>query len=426
MPLEMERVASVVLGGGRGTRLFPLTMTRSKPAIGFGGRYRLIDVPISNSINSGIRMIFVITQFFASSLHHYLFRTYQLDHFSSGFLEVLGAEQRPTENVWFEGTADAVRQNKRYLLEAPADYFLILSGDQLYTLDFRRMVALARETKADLVLGCLPVAAPEAQRMGLLKIDDKQQIIGFEEKPPAERLPQWAVEPELWQRQGMKVDPARCYLGSMGIYLFRREALFALLEMDKREDFGRHLIPTQLQRGKSVAFCYDGYWEDIGTIASFYEANLSLTDPIPPFRGYEQPSYTIFARPNHLPGAKIHSGDIRRSIICEGCSIDAATIERSILGVRSVVRQGTTIQDSIVMGHDTYHSSNGLGEPIALDIGRDCLLRKAIIDSNAQIGNRVQLINRQGLTTHDSDLLYVRDGIIVVPQGAVLPDGFVF
>jgi glucose-1-phosphate adenylyltransferase len=404
MTPEMDRVASVILGGGRGTRLFPLTSTRSKPAIGFGGRYRLIDVPLSNSINSGIRMMFVITQFFSSSLHHYLFRTYQLDHFSQGFLEVLGAEQRPAQNVWFEGTADAVRQNKRYLIEAPADYFLILSGDQLYTLDFRQMVAMARDTNADLVVASLPVEAAEAQRMGLMKTDTSQRITEFEEKPSLDRLPKW------------EIGSSGRYLGSMGIYLFKREALFSLLDLDPGADFGKQLIPTQLQRGNSFAYRYDGYWEDIGTISTFHAANLALTDPEPLFRGYDQPSTTIYARPNHLPGAKIHAGQLQRSILCEGCSIDAARIERSIIGIRSIIQRNSTIEESILMGNDSYGPA----------IGPDCHIRRAIIDSNAHLGAHVQLLNKNNLTTYDSDSLYVRDGIIIVPQGATLPDNFQF
>jgi glucose-1-phosphate adenylyltransferase len=331
MIAKMDRVATVILGGGRGSRLFPLTLTRSKPAIGFGGRYRLIDIPISNSINSGIRMMFIITQFFASSLHHYLSQTYRMDHFSHGFLEVLSAEQRPTGDIWFEGTADAVRHNRHYLAEAAADYFLILSGDQLYTMDFRRMVALARTTNADMVLACQPVEAAEAQRMGLLSIDEQQRITGFEEKPPEHHLPEWETDPEVWRRQGLQVAPTRRYLGSMGIYLFRRDALFALLEKDPRSDFGRHLIPTQLEKGNSVAFCAEGYWEDIGTIGSYHAANLALTDSTPSFEGYEQVHNIIYARPHHLPGAKIRAGQVCGAIAKGAPSMLSASTARFLV-----------------------------------------------------------------------------------------------
>ncbi|MCE5319208.1 MAG: glucose-1-phosphate adenylyltransferase, partial [Parachlamydia sp.] len=281
--VDMSRVAAIILGGGQGTRLYPLTQSRCKPAISFGGRYRLIDVPISNSINSGCHKLFIITQFLSSSLHQHIFNTYRHDIFSSGFLELLPAEEKPSQKEWFQGTADAVRQNLDYFIETPVDYFLILSGDQLYNMDYQEMIRFARATDADVVVASLPINSSDAKRMGVLKIDTSSRITEFVEKPQEESILQKMRQPV----DGM-TTPEKPFLGSMGIYVFKREALIQFLETDARADFGKHLIPSAVSQGRAAAYIYQGYWEDIGTIGSFYEANMALTKTEPDFNIYDE------------------------------------------------------------------------------------------------------------------------------------------
>lgn len=415
-PFDMSRVAAIILGGGQGTRLFPLTMTRCKPAISFGGRYRLIDIPMSNAINSGCLKIFIVTQFLSASLHQHIFNTYRLGSFSSGFIEVLPAEQKPQNKSWFQGPADAVRQNLDYFCETSVDYFIVLSGDQLYNFDFRKMLEFARKTNADLTIAALPVNETEAQRMGVMKLDSNSFITDFIEKP---------TQPEDLARMQNGKDPKHPYLGSMGIYLFKREALFKLLASDLREDFGKHLIPTQVMLGKTAAYVYHGYWEDIGTIESFYRANLALTKPHPRFHLYDEKN-PIFTCYHNLPGPKINHTHLKNAIICEGSIVEADEISHSVLGMRSIVKKGTVIRDSYIMGNDYYtppHRADNF--PKELEIGENCFIQKAIIDKHAYIGKNVQLINKNKLDHYNSDDVYIRDGIIIVTRGATLPDGYI-
>lgn len=422
----MGRVAAIILSGGEGSRLFPLTLSRCKPAISFGGRYKLIDVPISNSINSGCHKIFVLTQFLSSSLHQHIFKAYRNDIFNSGFLELLSAEQKPSKGGWFKGTADAVRQNIEYLLELPVDYFLILSGDQLYSMDYRELVQEALDNDADLIVAALPVRKEESSRMGIIKINESKKIVDFVEKPK---------DPEMLQRMKMhhdiktelKYHSDDCnYLGSMGIYLFKRDILFKLLLEDLREDFGKHLLPTMVEKGKTFAYLFDGYWEDIGTIESFYQANIALTRPDSPFDCYNEvrPIYTSHY---HLAGPKIHNSLINQSIICEGCIVEADEIRNSILGPRSVVGKGSIVTDSYIMGNDYYErpiETESL--PERLHIGENCIIKKAIIDKNSFIGDNVRLINKNNVKNYDGDNFYVRDGIIIIPRGSTIHDKFIF
>jgi len=423
--VDMGRVAAVILGGGQGTRLFPLTATRCKPAISFGGRYRLIDVPISNCIHSNCRKIFVITQFLSSSLHQHIFQTYRFDSFCSGFIEVIPAEQKPTAYDWFQGTADAVRQNVNYFLDTPADYFLILSGDQLYNMDFHEMVLFAQQSDADLVIATLPVTMSEAKRMGILQVDKKGAIVTFCEKPQSnEQLSSLRTATAVLEERLCSVDSSRQWLGSMGIYLFKRSALFQLLQDDLREDFGKHLIPTKVQQGSACAYIYNGYWEDIGTIESFYHANMALTSDDPPFRCHSE-MRPIFSRQQHLPDAKFIQTFLSQAIVCEGSIIDGCEISNSIVGPRSIIGKGTLIRSSYVMGNDFYApptSSSNL--PESFFIGSNCLISKAVIDKHVHIGNAVRLTNEQQLQHYDSPHVYIRDGIIIVPRGASLPDKF--
>lgn len=423
--VDMSRVASIILGGGQGSRLFPLTISRCKPAICFGGRYRLVDVPVSNSLNAGCHKIFILTQFLSSSLHQHIIRTYHFDAFSPGFIELISAEQKPDKSAWFKGTADAVRQSLDYFVETPADYFLILSGDQLYSMDFRKMVRFAQETEADVVVAAQPVGEKDAKRMGLLKIDKDNLITDFCEKPQEQHLlDQMRVSEESFRTANLPPNPETPYIGSMGIYLFKREALINLLQDDPRDDFGKHLIPTKVEQGSCAAFLYDGYWEDIGTVASFHEANIALTRPVPRFNCYDEAN-PIFTSHYNLPGPKIRDAHIKQSIICEGSFIEGQEISSSILGPRSVVRPGTIIRNSYIMGNDFYkppiHSKK---LPSTLEIGEDCLLENVILDKYVRLGKGVQLTNKQGLTDFDGENIFIRDGIIVVPRGADLPNGF--
>lgn len=423
---DMSRVSAVILSGGEGSRLFPLTLSRCKPAISFGGRYKLIDVPISNSINSSCHKIFIITQFLSSSLHQHIFKAYRNDIFNAGFLELLSAEQKPSKSSWYKGTADAVRQNIDYLLELPVDYFLILSGDQLYSMDYREMVQTALETNADLVVAALPIKKGDCGRMGVLKINDERKIVDFVEKPKdAEVLQGMQIDAEV--KKDFKFHSAECnYLGSMGIYLFKREVLFKLLLEDLREDFGKHLLPTMVQKGKTYAYLFDGYWEDIGTIESFYHANIALTQPNPPFSCYSE-TRPIYTSNYHLAGPKISNCLINQSIICEGSILDADEVKNSILGPRSVVRQGSVISESYIMGNDYYDrpiETESL--PERMHIGKNCIIKKAIIDKNVCIGDNVRLINKNHVTHYDGNNFFVRDGIIIVPRGSIIPDQFIF
>lgn len=424
--VDARHVACLILGGGEGSRLHPLTLSRSKPAMNFGGSYRLIDIPISNAIHSNCYRIFVLTQFLSSSLHHHLFQTYMQGGFTSHPIEILTAEQKPFQKSWYQGTADAVRQNLDYLLESPVDYFLILSGDQLYNIDFQELFSFAGETNADVIVAALPVDDSEAHRMGILKINEDNFITDFCEKPQELSLLETLRSASL-PCDSVSKKTHKTLLGSMGIYLFKRKALIDLLQSDLRADFGKHLIPTQLKKENSIAaYIYDGYWEDIGTISSFYEANIALTKATPIFQLYH-PTRPIFFSKNNLPPAKIGRTQINQSILCEGSQIEAKQISNSILGPRSVVLSGSVISDSYLMGNDYYHSTMREHHRLPLEprIGKNCHLKKVIIDKNVFIGDDVQLINKNNHKACDMEHLYIRDGIIVVPRGAIIPNGFI-
>lgn len=416
MPKEPIQVATVILAGGQGSRLQPLTLYHAKPAMSYGGRYRLIDIPISNSINSDFRQIFVIAQYLSDELQHHLQQTYQFDRFNPGSIDLLTPqEDGKGEKQWFQGTADAVRKTLPTLLRSSADYFLILSGDQLYNINFQEMIAFAQERKADLTIASIPVKKTEAKRMGLSKIATSGKILEFVEKPVDERV-----------LEHFSLESGGEYLGSMGIYVFKREALIALLEQDQRPDFGFHLIDTAVKNGNTYAFIYKGYWEDIGTIASYYEANLILTQPRKGLDTYDERN-PIYTRPTYLPGPKIQSTTIIQSILCEGSVIEAAEISHSIIGLRSHIREGTVIRDTVMMGNHLYMSPHHAGSPVKTDfwVGKNCHIEKAIIDEHVQIGNGVQLTNGQKLSTYDGDGIFIRDGIIIVTAGAKIPDGFI-
>jgi glucose-1-phosphate adenylyltransferase len=428
MPKSPIQVATIVLAGGQGTRLHPLTEHHSKPAVSYGGRYRLIDIPISNSINSDFRQIFVIAQYLSAELQHHVSQTYQFDHFNPGSVDVL----TPQENEdgvrqWFTGTADAVRKNLPTILKSTAEYFLILSGDQLYNINFQSMVAFAQKNDADLTIATLPVFKKDAKRMGLLQIAGDGNITDFVEKPQDDAvIDRFQIPKNLCEEWNVKDHNKPCYLGSMGIYVFKRQTLIDLLTQDPRDDFGFHLIQTAVSKGKTFSFLYHGYWEDIGTVASYYEANLMLTDSKQGLNTYDETN-PIYTRSTYLPGPRIESTHITKSIICEGSIIEAKEITHCVIGLRSRIRTGSIIRDTVMMGNHLYMPPIIAGKEQLDDygIGENCLIEKAIIDEHVRIGNNVKLINEKKLDRYDGQGIFIRDGIIIVTAGAVLPDGFV-
>ncbi len=429
MARKHSSVATIILAGGQGTRLYPLTLHHSKPAIAIGGRYRLIDIPISNSINSDFRQIFVIAQYLSGELQHHISQTYHFDMYHPGSVDVLtpGINIKG-EQESFHGTADAVRKNLPTILKSSADYFLILSGDQLYNMNFQKMVLFAQKRGADLTIASIPVIARDAKRMGLLKIDANARVIDFVEKPSSQKvLDHFQLPKTFFKKWDLSRPKKPSYLGSMGIYVFRREALISLLRQDHREDFGYHLIKTAVEKKKTSAYIYCGYWEDIGTIASYYEANLSLTQSGEGLNTYDE-NHPIYTRPTFLPGPKIKQTKILSSIICEGCIIEAEEITRSVIGMRSHIKKGTIIRDSVLMGNHFYMPPLHEDKPVVQDhwIGEYCRIEKAIIDEHVQIGNRVKLINKKKRQHFDAPPIYVRDGIIIVTAGAKLPNNFEF
>lgn len=395
------QIATIILAGGQGTRLSPLTLHHAKPAVSYGGRYRLIDIPISNAINSGYKEIFLIAQYQAAELQHHVATSYRFDPFHSGFIDVITPEKE-----WFQGTADAIRKSLPTLLKTAASHFLILSGDHLYNFNFSSFVDFAIEKRADLAIASLPVLEQEARRFGLLNIDPSQKILEFAEKPEDPR-------PFLLRNQ-----PDH-YLASMGIYLFKREALIDLLEQDKREDFGRHLIGTLIAKQTSYAYLYQGYWEDIGTVASYYQANINLTKSAKGLNTYDEAN-PIYTHPIFLPGPKVIDTRVSHSILCEGSYIEAAEISGSIIGLRSRIGRSTTIRDSVLMGNSLYLAPNHPHQ-----IGKNCLIERAIIDEHVHIGDNVKLVNSKNLCHYDGDGVYIRDGIVIVTARANIPDNFV-
>ncbi len=424
----MEDVTAVILGGGRGTRLYPLTRNRSKPAVPLAGNYRLIDVPVSNCINSRLDRIYVLTQFNSASLNQHISRTYRFDNFSEGFVEILAAEQTLTSSDWFQGTADAVRQVLPHLRDYGSRDVLILSGDHLYKMDYRGFVRHHRSSDTDISIAVCPVTPSKAPGLGILRADRRGRITQFREKPKGKALREMRTDTRAL---GLRATEARHrpYLGSMGIYLFKFDVLTEALERDRRIiDFAKELIPEALDRLRVGAFLHDGYWEDIGTIKAFYKAHIDLLAPVPKFNIFdtETPLYT---HPRFLPGSKVNEGKIERSILNAGCIVDRATIRSSIIGIRSRIGVGALIERSLVIGADYFDSGkrDAKGVP-PLGIGPGSVIRKAIIDTNVRIGRKVVLENAGRLRNYDDpdERIFVRDGIIVVPKGTVLEDGFRF
>lgn len=421
-----KEILAVILGGGAGTRLYPLTASRSKPAVPIAGKYRLVDIPISNCLNSNIARMFVLTQFNSASLNRHIKNTYHFSAFSSAFVDILAAEQTPDNPTWFQGTADAVRQSLRHIEPFSSDYVLILSGDQLYQMDFREMINNHIEKKADISIATIPVGDREAPEFGILKKTDDGLISSFVEKPKKEVLSQWVSDTGAeMQRQG------RNYLASMGIYIFNRQLLTDLLldECKEATDFGKEIIPQSISKYKVASYQYEGYWTDIGNIYSFFEANLGLTQEIPDFNLFDN-NKAIYTRARMLPPAKISGTTLEKTIIAEGCIINASRVENSVIGIRTRVGSGTTIVSSYVMGSDYFETLEEMkhnaerGVP-KLGIGDRCYIRNAILDKNCRIGDDVRINGGHHLENTDHSLYTVKDGIVVVKKGAVIPNGFV-
>ena len=421
-----KQVVAVILGGGAGSRLYPLTATRSKPAVPIAGKYRLVDIPISNCINSSINRMFVLTQYNSASLNKHIKNTYQFSGFSSGFVDILAAEQTPDSLGWFQGTADAVRQSLKHIKNNDFEYVLILSGDQLYQMDFEEMLDKHEESGSDITIATIPVGDREAPEFGILKADSNNAITSFIEKPAKELLPEWTSDTgDEMQQQG------RNYLASMGIYVFSRKLLFQLLEEEKKDatDFGKEIIPDTINKYKVQSFQYDGYWTDIGNIYSFFEANLALTMDIPPFNLFDK-NKAVYSRARMLPPAKISGTYLNRTIIAEGSIIRAKSIENAVIGIRSRIGEGSVLKSCYIMGSDFYETIEEIahnydrGIP-KIGIGDNCTLTNLIMDKDVRMGNNVVINGGNQLEDSDHALYAVKDGIVVIKKGAVIPDGYV-
>ena len=424
--INTSKVLCVIMGGGQGTRLFPLTRERAKPAVPLAGKYRLVDIPISNCINSGFRRVYILTQFNSASLHSHISRTYKFDQFTTGFVEILAAQQTLNNTSWYEGTADAVRKNLVHFLSHDFDYLVILSGDQLYRMDFRPMIAQHAETGADITVATIPVNSQAAQSLGILQIADDHRITRFVEKPKDPVvIDSLRLSPEMQAKLEIK-NADESLLASMGIYVFNRELIHEMLN-NPMSDFGKHIIPDAIPNRRVFSHVFQGYWEDVGTIRSFFEANLDLVSELPRFNFFDM-SAPIFSRPRFLPGSKINGAQIDHAVISDGCIINQARITQSIVGLRTFVGAGTELLRVIGLGSDFYeslasvqrHEAAGLPR---IGIGSGCRIENAIIDKNARIGNNVKISPAGKPEDVDHELYYIRDGIVIIPKSAILPHG---
>lgn len=428
--MDMKNVLAVILGGGAGQRLYPLTGLRAKPAVPLGGKYRLIDIPVSNCINSNLMRIFILTQYNSASLNRHIARTYRFSQFTNGFVEIMAAEITPDSPHWFQGTADAVRQSLPHILDYKGDTILVLSGDHLYRMDYGEFIARHEKTNADITISVTAAREKDASGFGLLKTDETGRVVNFKEKPSGEALDQMRVDTT---RLGLSAEQAerRPFLASMGIYVFRKEALYRLLveDMPDAVDFGRDIIPEALSRDNVQAHLFDGYWEDIGTIGAFYRANIEMTLPLPPFNFFdtEAPMYT---RPRYLPGSKLLDCRIQSSIITEGCIINGATVTDSVIGIRSRIEHGSRLEGVLMMGADFYQTIDEMQAEQErsyprIGVGSNCFIRRAIIDKNARIGSGVQILNESRRQEAEGEGYFIRDGIVIVPKHGVISNGTV-
>ena len=417
-----NKVLSIILGGGQGSRLYPLTESRSKPAVPIAGKYRLVDIPISNCINADIKRIFVLTQFNSASLNRHIKDTYHFSFFSSAFVDVLAAEQTPSNSGWFQGTADAVRQSMHHFLRYDFEYALILSGDQLYQMDYDKMIEAHEASKAEISIATIPVNAKDATSFGILKANEENVVTSFIEKPDASLLPDWTSEVSSEMN-----SQGRNYLASMGIYIFNRQLLVDLMNDPSTIDFGKEIIPQSIAEHKTLSYQYEGYWTDIGNIDSFFEANIGLTDDIPKFDLYDK-NKRIYTRARMLPTSKILGSTLTQSVIAEGCIIGAAKIEKSVIGVRSRIGKETTIINTYMMGCDYYETLEEIENykiRILMGIGERCFIKNAIIDKNCRIGDDVRINGGKHLEDKETDMYVIKDGIVVIKKGAIIPVGYV-
>ncbi len=423
LKIPTENTLAIIMGGGAGTRLFPLTRERAKPAVPLAAKYRLVDIPISNCLNSGFRQVYILTQFNSESLHRHITDSYKFDNFTKSFVEVLAAQQTPEGARWYQGTADAVRQNLRYFLERAYDYYLILSGDQLYRMDYGELMTAHIRMGAEITLATTPVDRAAASGFGIMQSDTNRRIYRFEEKPKdLNLLEELRIPTELLKEMGRPTE-SELYQGSMGIYVFNRQILIDALD-NSYDDFGKHIIPASLKKYKVFAYIFQGYWEDIGTVRAFFEANLALTDTVPPYNFFDHIN-PIYTHARFLPASKVNSAQINRAVIADGCIITQANIERAVIGIRSVIETGTTIRNCVLMGADLYQEEDPhpvSGRP-PIGIGAHCVIEGAIIDKNARIGSDVVISPAGKPENLDGDNFYIRDGVVVVPKNAVIASG---
>ena len=423
-----SNVLSVIMGGGQGTRLFPLTKERSKPAVPLAGKYRLVDIPISNCINSGLRRIYLLTQFNSASLHRHISQSYKFDHFTGGFVEILAAEQTYADTSWYQGTADAVRKNMMHFMNHEWDYLLILSGDQLYRMDFRRIINQHAETGADITVATIPVGRREAQSLGIMQIDAERRITRFVEKPKDPALLDSLKLPAEWYAPLGIEGEGELFPASMGIYVFNRDIIRRLLD-NTLTDFGKHVIPNAIQNLRVFSFVFQGYWEDIGTIRAFFDANLDVTNELPRFNFFDMAA-PIFSRPRFLPASKINGAQIDHAVISDGCILNRALITHSIIGLRTIVGSGTVLNRVILLGSDYYESLESIlehqeaGKP-PIGVGTNCRIENTIVDKNARIGNNVVISPAGKPDKVDHPNYYIRDGIVIIPKNGVIPHGMV-
>lgn len=418
--MEMQNVLAVILGGGSGSRLFPLTRDRTKPAVPFAGKYRLIDIPMSNCFHAGIDKVAILTQFKSVSLHRHIHRTYVRDTFSKGWVQALAAEQTHESHEWYQGTADAIRKQTVEIEMAGTKYTLILAGDHLYRMDYREFVHRHISSKADITIAVQPVSREEAPGLGILKLDENGQITEFVEKPQ---------DPEEITRLESGDNPAKPLMASMGIYVFKTKTLFKMLADNEGTDFGRHIIPAAIDKKRVVSYVFDGYWEDIGTVRRFYEVNLDMASPLPQFNLYD-PDHPIYTRPRFLAGSKVQGGNLQNVLLADGCRIQEAAIRNSVIGLRSIIADGVTIERTLMMGADFYETPEQVeewwqpGQP-NVGIGPDSVIQGAIIDKNARIGRQVIIRNQPDRPDEDHGNWVTRQSIVIVPKNAVIPDGTV-
>jgi glucose-1-phosphate adenylyltransferase len=423
-----SNVLSVIMGGGQGTRLFPLTKERAKPAVPLAGKYRLVDIPISNCINSGLRRIYLLTQFNSASLHKHISQSYKFDHFSGGFVEILAAEQTYADTSWYQGTADAVRKNMIHFMNHEFDYMLILSGDALYRMDFRHIIEQHGDTGADITVATIPVERRESEGLGIMQVDAERRITRFVEKPKEPALQDSLKLPrELYGQLEIKGEND-LFLASMGIYVFNRDIIRRLLD-NALTDFGKHIIPNAIKDLRVFSFVFQGYWEDIGTIRAFFEANLDVTNELPRFNFFDMAA-PIFSRPRYLPGSKINGAQIDHAVISDGCILNRAVITHSIIGLRSIVGTGTVLNRVILLGSDYYESIESIvehekvGKP-PIGVGANCRIENTIVDKNARIGNNVVISPAGKPDKVDHPSYYIRDGIVIIPKNGVIAHGTV-